>query len=95
MIHPHYDMILLWIKDTSQPLEYRDPHGTWRTLSTPPKWDPAVQYRFKTIPETLIISGIMELEDYSNPKFRITEHWETSNIRLTFEDGKLVEAKVL
>lgn len=107
MKHKHHELIVKWVADTSkvvQAFDSRTECGSWVDVKLP-VWHEDTIYRFKPEPKPdVIATGIIEVEVGATTqtasywtKFRVSEHFEKDNIRLTFdcETGKLKKAEVL
>ena len=94
MRHPHADLIKAWADDTSRVVQCKIAEG-W-VNSENPLWDFDREYRFKPEPPKVEAIELKATWDMSTRDFetRIPEHWELPNLRLTFEDGKLIKAEV-
>ena len=103
--HKHAELIKAWADGAE--IEYRNNEGVWHTAHGP-TWGISGIYRIKPeVKPDVIVVGIVEIPDDMKPehlhlasyktKFRVSEHWERDNIKLTFdgESGTLLKAEVL
>lgn len=101
--HKHAKLIKAWA-DGAEIERRRNAHWHW-IVTHKPDWSEAYEYRIK--PESkhdFVAKGIIEwggntangVADYDTA-FRVSEHWERDNIKLTFdgETGELKSAEVL
>lgn len=102
--HKHSELIKAWA-DGAQIQVKNDNDGWDDCWQNKPMWDEGYRYRIKPEPKPDIVAkGIIEwggntangVADYDTD-FRVSEHWETDNIKLTFdgETGELKSAEVL
>ena len=105
--HKHAELIKAWADGATIEARCVTPNeiGEWKTF-TNPNWDvPYAVYRIKPEPKPDVVAkGIIQwngnivngIADYAT-EFRVSEHWERDNIKLTFdgETGELKSAEVL
>lgn len=98
--HKHAELIKAWADGAE--IQYYE-IDKW--VDCVPEWDEDYEYRIKPEPKPDVVAkGIIEwggntangVADYDT-EFRVSEHWETDNIKLTFdgETGELKSAEVL
>lgn len=101
--HKHAELIKAWADGAE--IEWQTSNGTW-VHSFEPNWNyPEGRYRIKPEPMPDVIAlGIIEWNGTTtrgmaqyNTEFRVSEHYERDNLKLTFdgETGKLKSAEVL
>ena len=102
--HKHAELIKAWADGATIQI---DRYGKWEDI-TNPRWSSEFEYRIKPeVKPDVVVVGIVEIPDDMKPehlhlasyktKFRVSEHWERDNIKLTFdgESGTLLKAEVL
>ncbi len=104
MKHKHYDVMVEWAADTTKVVQFKDADGHWKDCEQVNNWATWIEYRIKPEPKPdVVVVGIIEvgktpnfIPDYQT-QFRVSEHYEKDNIRLTFDGdtGKLKKAEVL
>lgn len=84
--HIHADMIIAWAQ--GEAIEYLDEEDGEFYQTDQPSWDADVVYRIKPEKKVDVVSAWVS---------RDTAHLHVAhpNLRLTFEDGKLIKAEVL
>lgn len=103
--HKHAELIKVWA-DGAEIQVFDNIFNSWfDVIDNKPSWDFEHEYRIKPEPKPDVVAkGIIEwggntangVADYDTD-FRVSEHWERDNIKLTFdgETGKLKSAEVL
>lgn len=102
--HKHAELIKAWADGAEIEVFVQ---GKWER-SAEPMWTKEVEYRIKPEPKPDVVAvGIIALSDDFKPcmeklaayktEFRVSEHWEKDNVRITFdgETGKLKKVEVL
>ena len=106
--HKHAEVIKAWADGHT--IQYRNgttnPYWTDMPICSP-NWHEDVEYRIKPEPKPDFVAvGILELDVFPlnlcklasyHTEFRVSEHWEKDNVRVTFdgETGKLKSVEVL
>jgi hypothetical protein len=100
--HKHAELIKAWADGAEIEARQGD-STTWVTVESP-TWSVHGTYRIKPTPKPdvvvvgkLVWDGLSISNAANRTKFRVAEHWETDNIKLTFdgETGKLKSAEVI
>ena len=102
--HKHAELIKAWADGAEIEIRMEE---CWYTVYDP-IWDSNDTFRIKPEPKPdVVVVGIVEIHEDIDPewlhlaayktKFRVSEHWERDNIKLTFdgESGTLLWAEVL
>jgi len=105
MKHKHHDIIVAWAADTSKVVQIQDPYsGAWLDQHGTPSFPENSELRFKPELKPDVVAVGIVATDINVPSlanyhtiFRVSEHYERDNLRLTFdgETGKLIKAEVL
>jgi hypothetical protein len=87
--HKHAALIKAWADGAE--IELKDGKD-WRAISEP-SWNRNMEYRIKPEPKPDVVEKYVA----SPCGFRLVEHWERKNLKLTFdgETGKLKAAEVI
>lgn len=105
--HKHAALIKAWADGAKIQFRAIPNSGPWLDGNENLIWDNWAEYRIKPEPKPDIVAvGILELDVFPphlyklgsyHTGFRVSEHWETNNVRVTFdgETGKLKLAEVL
>lgn len=72
MKHKHYDLILQWIKDTTQIVEVLNDFGLWVEIHNP-LWFTESEYRFK--PKFIKVNGFVIPEPVREPLALGQDYW--------------------
>ena len=100
--HKHAELIKAWADGAE--IEYWGVYDNRWFDATCPDWNPDFTYRIKPEPKPDVIAeGIIHCDSRTTEtaayrtSFRVSEHYERDNIRLTFdgETGKLKKAEVI